>query len=84
MNQSIVAIVALALIVLNVYTYIQAKRYTLGNGDFNVLYAYAGGAIGALFGLHLTRKKTVHAPKMLQLQVLILAVGWSLMILVLL
>ncbi|MGA9468673.1 MAG: hypothetical protein WBV10_13660 [Exiguobacterium marinum] len=84
MNQSIVAIVALALIVLNIYTYIQAKRYTHGNGDFNVLYAYAGGAIGALFGLHLTRKKTVHAPKLLQLQVLILAVGWSLMILVLL
>ncbi|WDH74947.1 MULTISPECIES: hypothetical protein [Exiguobacterium] len=84
MNQSIVAIVAIALIVLNIYTYIQAKRYTHGNGDFNVLYAYAGGAIGALFGLHLTRKKTVHAPKLLQLQVLILAVGWSLMILVLL
>ncbi|MCA0980705.1 MULTISPECIES: hypothetical protein [Exiguobacterium] len=84
MNQSVVAIVALALIVLNVYTYIQAKRYTHGQGDFNVLYAYAGGAIGALFGLHLTRKKTVHAPKLLQLQVLILAVGWSLMILVLL
>ncbi|MDA5559367.1 hypothetical protein PJK55_01365 [Exiguobacterium sp. MMG028] len=84
MNQSVVAIVALALIVLNVYTYIRAKRYTHGQGDFNVLYAYAGGAIGALFGLHLTRKKTVHAPKLLQLQVLILAVGWSLMILVLL
>ena len=84
MNQSVVAIVALALIVLNVYTYIQAKRYTHGQGDFNVLYAYAGGAIGALLGLHLTRKKTVHAPKLLQLQVLILAVGWSLMILVLL
>ena len=84
MNQSIVAIVALAMIVLNVYTYIQAKRYTHGHGEFNVLYAYAGGAIGALFGLHLTRKKTVHAPKLLQLQVLILAVGWSLMILVLL
>ncbi|WP_214795671.1 MULTISPECIES: hypothetical protein [unclassified Exiguobacterium] len=84
MNQSVVAIVALALIVLNVYTYFQAKRYTHGDGDFNVLYAYAGGAIGALFGLHLTRKKTVHAPKLLQLQVLILAVGWSLMILVLL
>lgn len=84
MNQSVLAIVALALIVLNVYTYLQAKRYTYGEGKFNVLYAYAGGAIGALFGLHLTRKKTVHAPKTVQLQVLILAVGWSLMILVLL
>lgn len=84
MNQSVVAIVALALIVLNIYTYIQAKQYAQGKGDFNVLFAYAGGAIGALFGLHLTRKKTVHAPKLLQLQVLILAVGWSLMILVLL
>jgi len=70
MNPSVLAIVALALIVLNVYT--------------NVLYAYAGGAIGALFGLHLTRKKAVHAPKSVQIQVLILAVGWSLMILVLL
>ena len=84
MNQSILAIVALALIVLNVYTYLQAKRYTHGEGKFNVLYAYAGGAIGALFGLHLSRKKTVHAPKSTQIQVLILAVGWSLMILVLL
>lgn len=84
MNPSVLAIVALALIVLNVYTYLQAKRYTLGEGDFNVLYAYVGGAIGALFGLHLTRKKAVHAPKSVQIQVLILAVGWSLMILVLL
>ena len=84
MNQSVLAIVALALIVLNIYTYLQAKRYTQGQGDFNVWYAYAGGAIGALFGLHLTRHKAVHAPKSVQLQVLILAVGWSLMILVLL
>lgn len=84
MNSSVLAIVALSLIVLNVYTYVQARRYTLGDGTFNVLYAYAGGAIGALFGLHLTRKKSVHAPKSVQLQVLILAVGWSLMILVLL
>ncbi|MFN4215621.1 MULTISPECIES: hypothetical protein [Exiguobacterium] len=84
MDQSVLAIIAVALIVLNVFTYIQAKNYTHGNGDFNILYAYAGGAIGALFGLHLTRKKTVHAPKSVQLQVLILAVGWSLMILVLL
>lgn len=84
MDQSVLAIVALALIVLNVFTYVQAKNYTHGNGEFNILYAYSGGAIGALFGLHLTRKKSVHAPKSVQLQVLILAVGWSLMILVLL
>lgn len=84
MNQSVLGIVALALIVLNAYTYVQARRFTLNQGSFNVLYAYAGGAIGALFGLHLTRKKIVHASKRVQIQVLILAVGWSLMILVLL
>lgn len=80
---STLAMVGIALLILNGYSYIQARQYVQGKGPFNILLVYAGGAIGALFGLHLVRRKEVAVPKNTQIQVLILAVTWSLMILIL-